>query len=1503
MINHTNTTTQISAKYWVLIAFSILCIIALSLTIVMLPQNTSKKSNENITNLTSQPMIGVDGWNQNILGDLQDASTRYGDNVALGTANGVHGVVVSLGGYKWQVVYRQNDVLTLYCLDEVVVSGFSNGDVDYSSSDINQYLNGQFLNDLLNNVGYDQFADCIISTGDNRISYQLYGMQNINLFTLDNQQIINNDIVSGQKIWLPSAYEVGGYLLGENGSIARVNSFNADSINNQTISSGLWNLSNEYRQGDKVALRSSTTDGKIIYVSNNGSLCAGAPTDQYVVRPALNIVVPNSGDVNNIMSNASKLAITGSGTQASPYVISTARDVITFSNNVLNGDSYSGKYIELANDIDLSGVTIWTPIGLYNNGTESKPFSGIFDGKGHRLSHISSANTGLVGLFGYASGATIKNVAVVNTNWSTAGNYAGGLVSVIDNGTSISTCYNESSVSGSNYVGGIVGAINLTSNVACSITDVYNVGAVAGASNVAGIVGNASASVVSRVYSSAINSGVVGSGDNITVNNAYYIGNNTQTFGTSCASWAVMRMQSTYTGFGFYSSSNTSGVWFKSAYVNNGFPTLKVFVTNVDVKLYTNLSAGGDYYVKIAGDNTEYKSVSAPLGSSATFTIETNSGYRFAGWYSVVLATSGNPVINSSEAVLVNNALTFVQTLDDYVYLEARFVKTFTVNIDTLFSDFSTSYANANAVSVSYDGTKIGNDYDIGSVITFTVNTGIDELGYKGIGYKTSSASSTYTPIGVDENNVHGYWTNVLRSGDVLTYILTVGDSDAFVTDVFDIQIQFERQFNLTLVLDAEGNENLPSISVQFGVGGNTLTVSDGVSRSAVFEYAVPGGLRLGVDMTNATLGGVEVRELEGWTFEYGTYSQNIANTATAILLTSYIPTNNSTYDSMYELTLTATFTMNDFTITASSVLSSSQNANDPRESALSSLYVKLGSGASVQSIDSDVLTVGAPYNSIVSVCFVPNHAFGYKLDSLVVDGNTVTPIINDYGVYYYNWTMPTHNVTVTLNIQYIPITINNAVAVKNGNNYTPLSQDVTLSPQSYTAVTYYNNIASTSLSLSTTNNFHMCYALKSVDVSFDNGTNYTTILTYNNSVAQSSYTLFDNGTLVKFLYQQANNTALTLNNNVLNLRVVLEAVNTTLTVVACYEGSSNVVESQYTSISLSNSNQISANTTTQVYSYVLGTEVTITAGAVDQGHRVVGFSTQASASSGFEGTVGAGFGNEAVHSRVLNANTTIYVYYSLRVFNISFVSNANTLANGNATLSAQGVSAQDGFDNSNIALNFDTSSTTTSTISMIYGHSLVFSVTEQISVNYKDLKLVNLIVEDTDTNAVLSGYSVVATPQTIQLVADESGNVHANIQITLTFNFLQTVYLKIGNGVSASDRSILNGATLMFINQDTTDTTPFKLTSGVLETAANDAEGFAMTLLADGNGTTYTVTIFFDISHSMNSTTVILTDSNSNAGTEFEITLSEGRSATITIDSIVSHNAAVNISGYFVFG
>jgi hypothetical protein len=125
----------------------------------------------------------------------------------------------------------------------------------------------------------------------------------------------------------------------------------------------------------------------------------------------------------------------------------------------------SANYILVA-DIDLSGYFPWVPIG--DNAT---PFTGSFDGAGHKITNLviafPSTVTDYVGLFGYAEGATIKNLniergavygTVCNDNTTPGWHYVGMLVGYADS-ASIFNNIASGQVCGTAAVGGMAGGI------------------------------------------------------------------------------------------------------------------------------------------------------------------------------------------------------------------------------------------------------------------------------------------------------------------------------------------------------------------------------------------------------------------------------------------------------------------------------------------------------------------------------------------------------------------------------------------------------------------------------------------------------------------------------------------------------------------------------------------------------------------------------------------------------------------------------------------------------------------------------------------------------------------------------------------------------------------------------------------------------------------------------------------------------------------------------------
>lgn len=111
------------------------------------------------------------------------------------------------------------------------------------------------------------------------------------------------------------------------------------------------------------------------------------------------------------------VALAGSGTEASPYLVSSANDLKAFRDSVNSGTTYEGKYVKLTTNVDLKYAT-FTPIGS----TQTNPFKGTFDGGNYTVSGLYVANANVnetncrVGLFGYLNNASVKNLVVENAN-------------------------------------------------------------------------------------------------------------------------------------------------------------------------------------------------------------------------------------------------------------------------------------------------------------------------------------------------------------------------------------------------------------------------------------------------------------------------------------------------------------------------------------------------------------------------------------------------------------------------------------------------------------------------------------------------------------------------------------------------------------------------------------------------------------------------------------------------------------------------------------------------------------------------------------------------------------------------------------------------------------------------------------------------------------------------------------------------------------------------------
>ena len=176
--------------------------------------------------------------------------------------------------------------------------------------------------------------------------------------------------------------------------------------------------------------------------------------------------------------------LSGEGTQENPYLVSTAEEV-----NLLKVCPYDlDRHFTLMADIDMSGFSYDAAlIAPHTNNTtwgfDGTPFTGVFDGNGHTISHLTIQGGGYLGLFGQLEvGAEIKNLGVVDANITGSGVCIGGLVG--SNVGNITASYSTSTVSGETSVGGLVG-----SNYEGIITTSYSTGTVSGNQGVGGLVG------------------------------------------------------------------------------------------------------------------------------------------------------------------------------------------------------------------------------------------------------------------------------------------------------------------------------------------------------------------------------------------------------------------------------------------------------------------------------------------------------------------------------------------------------------------------------------------------------------------------------------------------------------------------------------------------------------------------------------------------------------------------------------------------------------------------------------------------------------------------------------------------------------------------------------------------------------------------------------------------------------------------------------------------------
>ena len=190
----------------------------------------------------------------------------------------------------------------------------------------------------------------------------------------------------------------------------------------------------------------------------------------------------------------SELKASGADAAAgSAYSISSMDELYDLAEYINSGKPSEGVTFYITGDIKLRNCSgdnkndrLWVPIG-----TESAPFSGIFDGCGYAVLNFDAVSAGdNFGLFGCVSGeaAVIKNLGIEGE--VTGGDNIGAIVSVLTGGKVLNS-WSAVDINGGDVVGGIVGSV-----VGGSVLNCCNYGYIKGGSFVGAIAGSASKGAV-----------------------------------------------------------------------------------------------------------------------------------------------------------------------------------------------------------------------------------------------------------------------------------------------------------------------------------------------------------------------------------------------------------------------------------------------------------------------------------------------------------------------------------------------------------------------------------------------------------------------------------------------------------------------------------------------------------------------------------------------------------------------------------------------------------------------------------------------------------------------------------------------------------------------------------------------------------------------------------------------------------------------------------------------
>ncbi len=455
-----------------------------------------------------------------LMDDLTYDNTEQNNYIAIGTSshpfsghfNGgsktVNGIRInSTGGYQGVFGYIVDaEVKDLY-VNDIMISGHDRvgslvGECDGSST----ITNCRVTTATLNNTG-GGYSDCPYFGGIAGYYMGTSTMSNNFVLGINIPQIYHFGAIAGENggslvsnyyhnyIMNGTAYPTGmGCNGGDVGGAEPVFTVSVpDGVTATATATHTYNEVNYYKQGVTVTLSGGLDGSNPNPGCQNAYVVYGQTLTGSNLAPGHDFDMQNANAVVTIGSMIADWATEqGAGdTEGNPYKIYYKEQLDLLATRVNAGESYSGKYFKLMDDLTYDNTQQNNYIAI---GTSTHPFSGHFNGNQKTINGVRINSTGgYLGVFGYIVEAEVKDLYVNNIE-ITGNDRVGSIVGECDGSSTITGCRVTTATLNATgdfsecpWFGGIAGrksgsTSTMSNNFVLGITIpyVYHTGAIAG---------------------------------------------------------------------------------------------------------------------------------------------------------------------------------------------------------------------------------------------------------------------------------------------------------------------------------------------------------------------------------------------------------------------------------------------------------------------------------------------------------------------------------------------------------------------------------------------------------------------------------------------------------------------------------------------------------------------------------------------------------------------------------------------------------------------------------------------------------------------------------------------------------------------------------------------------------------------------------------------------------------------------------------------------------------